>query len=326
MFLFSNLKVDAFGRLYAVLSINAAVIIFGLTFYCIRKILITRKTLESQEQKFKKISETKQMAYKVIFFALYVTYLSTCSKTANILPLACRSICYTENETQCETFLRADFSINCSSQEFRRPVIVAYFSVIYIILLPSSALVMLWRHSKTLKTSADEDNDGATYSQRSDVIAALSFLFQNYKIRRWYWGFVETGRKVILTSGIILMGAESRAYIGMALILSGFCSHEAYRGSLRKFLDVVFPCSHVRQSRNRCCRIPEEVALSRTMYTKLEKVLFDILVVGANVLVILILLGKHINYYLLYIFHLLLLRDYLLSLHWIGIKFKIGNP
>ena len=67
MFLFSNLKVDAFGRLYAVLSINAAVIIFGLTFYCIRKILITRKTLESQEEKFKKISETKQMAYKVIF-------------------------------------------------------------------------------------------------------------------------------------------------------------------------------------------------------------------------------------------------------------------
>ena len=257
--LFANLKVDAFGRLYAILSINAAVIIFGFSFYGIRKVLTTRKTFESQDEKAKKFSETKETAYKALFFLLYVTYLSTCSKTANVLPLACRAICYTENTTQCETFLRADFTINCSSQEFRRPVIVAYFSIIYIIVLPTSALVTLWRHWKTLKASADEDNDELTYSQRSEVIAGLSFLFQNYKIRRWYWEFVETARKVILTSGIILLGAESRAYIGMALILSGFygmffCSHEADRGSLRKFLDVVFPCSHVRQYRNRCCK------------------------------------------------------------------------
>ena len=81
---------------------------------------------------------------------------------------------------------------------------------------------MLWRNWKTLKTSADEDNDESTNSQHSPVIAGLSFLFQNYKIRTWYWEFVETARKVILTSGIILMGAESRAYIGTACILSGF--------------------------------------------------------------------------------------------------------
>ena len=153
--LFANLKVDAFGRLYAILSINAAIIIFGFALYSIRKVLIIRKTLENQEEKVMKISETKQIAYKAVFFALYVTYLSTCSKTANVLPLACRSICYTENETQCETFLGDDFTTNCSSQEFRRPVIVAYFSVIYVIVLPAAALVMLWRHWKTLKTSAD---------------------------------------------------------------------------------------------------------------------------------------------------------------------------
>ena len=182
--LFPNLMVDAFGRLYAILSINAAVIIFGFIFYGIRKVLIIRKTLENQEQKVKKISEAKQMVYKAVFFLLYVTYLSTCSKTANVLPLSCRTICYTENTTQCEKFLRADFTINCSSQEFRRPVIVAYFSVIYVIVLPIAAVVMLWRHWKTLKTSADEDNDELTNSQHSAVIAGLSFLFQNYKIRK----------------------------------------------------------------------------------------------------------------------------------------------
>ena len=299
--LFASLKVDAFGRLYAILSINAAVIIFGFTFYGIRKVLITRKTFESQEEKATKISETKQTAYKVVFFVLFVTYLSTCSKTATVLPLTCRTICFTENTTQCETFLRADFTINCSSQEFRRHVVVAYFSVIYIIALPTSALIILWRHWKTLKTLADEDNVESTYSQRSEVIAGLSFLFQNYKIRRWYWEFVETGRKVILTSGIILLGAESRAYIGMALILSGFYGmlfahmKPIEDPSENSLMLSSLAVTYVNLVIGAVSRIPEEVALD-TSYPNLEKVLFDILVIGANVCVILILLGKHIIY------------------------------
>ena len=91
--LFPNLKVDAFGRLYAILSINAVVIIFGFTVYGIRRALITRETSESQEEKVKKISETKQTVYKAVFFLLYVTFLTTCSKTASVLPLACRPLC-----------------------------------------------------------------------------------------------------------------------------------------------------------------------------------------------------------------------------------------
>ena len=311
--LFPNLKVDAFGRLYAILSINAAVIIFGFIFYGIRKVLIIRKTLENEEQKVKKISETKRMVYKAVFFLLYVTYLSTCSKTANVLPLSCRTICYTENTTQCEKFLRADFTINCSSQEFRRPVIVAYFSVIYVIVLPTAALVMLWRNWKTLKTSADEDNDESTNSQQSSVIAGLSFLFQNYKIRTWYWEFVETARKVILTSGIILMGAESRAYIGTACILSGFYGmlfahmKPIEDPSENSLMLSSLAVTYVNLVIGAVSRIPEEVVPSM-VYPNLEKVLFDVLVVGANVLVILILVGKLIIYYLLLKFPLLLLR------------------
>ena len=56
---------------------------------------------------------------------------------------------------------------------------------------------MLWRHWKTLQTSAVEDNDESTHSQSSEDVAGLSFLFQNYKIRRWYWKFVETGKSLV---------------------------------------------------------------------------------------------------------------------------------
>ena len=314
--LFPNLKIDAFGRLYAILSINAAIITFGFTVYGIRKVLITKKSFESQEEKVKKISETKQMVYKGVFFVLYVTFLSTCSKTASVLPLACRTLCYTEKEEQCKRFLSADFTIDCSSPEFRRSVFVAYFSVIYITLLPTTALVILWKHRKNLKVATQDDNDESTHSPCStpEVVKGLSFVFQNYSIHRWYWEFVETARKVILTSGIILLGAESRAYIAMALILSG------YYGMLFAHMKPIedpsenslmlssLAVTYVNLVIGAVSRIPEEEALD-TLYPNLEKVLFDILVIGANVLVIGILFSKYFNLFLfsfLFFFFLIL--------------------
>ena len=49
--LFANLKVDAFGRLYAILSINAAVIIFGFAFYGIRKVLRANVSIDQTKSK-----------------------------------------------------------------------------------------------------------------------------------------------------------------------------------------------------------------------------------------------------------------------------------
>ena len=117
---------------------------------------------------------------------------------------------------------------------------------------------------------------------------------------------------MILTSGSILLGAESRAYIGMSLILSG------YYGMLFAHMKPIedpsenslmlssLAVTYVNLVIGAVSRIPEEVALD-TLYPNLERVLFDILVVGVNVLVILVLLGKHIIYYLLLTLHLLLL-------------------
>ncbi|KAK2556245.1 hypothetical protein P5673_021865 [Acropora cervicornis] len=276
--LFPNLKIDAFGRLYAILSINAAVITFGFTVYGIRKVLITKKSFESQEEKVKKISETKQMVYKGVFFVLYVTFLSTCSKTASVLPFACRTLCYTEKEEQCKRFLSTDFTIDCSSPEFRRSVFVAYFSVIYITLVPTTALVILWKHRKNLKVATQDDNDESTHS-----------LVQLPK--QWFWEFVETARKVILTSGIVLLGAESRAYIAMALVLSGFYGmlfahmKPIEDPSENSLMLSSLAVTYVNLVIGAVSRIPEEEALD-TLYPNLEKVLFDVLVIGANVLVI----------------------------------------
>ena len=53
-----------------------------------------------------------------------------------------------------------------------------------------------------------------------EMISGLRFLYENYEKRAWYWELVETSRKVTLTSGLILVGEESRSYIGLAWVIA----------------------------------------------------------------------------------------------------------
>ena len=48
------------------------------------------------------------------------------------------------------------------------------------------------------------------------------FVYENYSARCWYWEVLEIWRKLILTSGLALIGAEGRTYVGMAAMGSGF--------------------------------------------------------------------------------------------------------
>ena len=156
--LFPDLKVDAFGSLFVILAMNVAAIIISLAVYGILKLAITRKSL-GEEQKAMKTSKTKELIYRSLFFFLYVTYLSTCSETANVLPVACHTICAdeTEKEEECPKFLKADYSIDCEGSEYRRSVIVAHVAVGYILILPTASLIALWRQRKTLSKTKNED-------------------------------------------------------------------------------------------------------------------------------------------------------------------------
>lgn len=62
------------------------------------------------------------------------------------------------------------------------------------------------------------DNDGGF---GMETIEGLRFLFENYKSEAWYWELVEMSRKVVLTSGVILVGQESRSYIGLTWVVAG---------------------------------------------------------------------------------------------------------
>ena len=108
--LFPRSHVDAFGSLFAMMAINVTITgLFGISYTVRKMIVIQRKTLDDEE-KSRKISETKELVYRNLFFVLYVTYLSTFSKTAAVMPLACHRLC--RDEKQITAYSAKDQSIS----------------------------------------------------------------------------------------------------------------------------------------------------------------------------------------------------------------------
>ena len=292
----SRLRADAFENLLMMTAINAAVIGFSVMFYGVRKVIILRGGNLPGNEKLRKISETKEFLYRNVFFFLYVTYLSTCAKTASVLPLACNKLCRDEDEELCYKYLKADYSIKCQGVKYNYWLIVAYISIAYIVALPTSSFITLCRQRRAILSAAETDIFQDPGSD-AEIISGLRFLFENYKDNSWYWELVEMSRKIILTSGIILVGHESRSYIGLAWVIAGmygmvFCWIKPIRDATEnRLMATSLAVTVVNLGVGAVSRIPAE-NLPASIGTNTDSVLFKILVLGANSLVIGLLAGK----------------------------------
>ena len=287
-----GLRLDAFGNLFAIMTINAAAIaVSGIT-YGVRKVFILKNRSLEEEEKSKRVSQTKEVVYRNLFFFLYVTYLSTCSKTATVLPLACRKLCRDENEEAgtCLEYLKADYSTQCHDSRYNQLVIVAYISTAYIVVLPAAAFVAIWKRKRDIVFSQD-----AAASQhkgsKTEMIAGLCFLFESYKPRTWYWELVETSRKVIVTSGLLLLGQDTRSYIGLTLVIAGmygtiFCWMRPLQDVFEnRLMSVSLAVTVVNLVIGSVSKIPAE-NLPTPTDSNVDAVIYNILVVAANTLVI----------------------------------------
>ena len=130
-----------------------------------------------------------------------------------------------------------------------------------------------------------------------ELISGLRFLFENYEHRAWYWELVETSRKIILTSGLILVGEESRSYIGLAWVIAGmygivFSWMKPIRDvTENRLMATSLAVTVFNLGVGAVSRIPAE-NISVSIGTDMDSVLFKILVLGANTLVIGLLVGK----------------------------------
>ncbi|KAL9966999.1 hypothetical protein ACROYT_G025151 [Oculina patagonica] len=286
--LFPRLHVDAFGSLFAIMTINAIVIGLSALAYGVRKIIILRSQNLKNGEKLRNISKTKKLVYRNLFFFLYVTYLSTCSKTASVLPLACRKLCRDEKEELCDKYMKADYSIQCQGASYNHLLIGAYVSVAYIVALPAISFIALWKKQKQANSKDKISQDPGC---SMEMIAGLRFLFENYKSVSWYWEFVEMSRKIILTSGLILVGQESRSYIGLAWVIAGmygmlFSWIKPMQDSTEnRLMTTSLAVTVVNLGIGAVSRIPaENLPASIDPYT--DAVLFKMLIIGANTLVI----------------------------------------
>ena len=310
--LFPELKVNAFKSLFAILAIIATAIIVAFVVYGVRKLFLIRNSF-TEEKKLKKLSQTKELIFGNLFFFLYVTYFSTCSKTASVLPLACHTLCSNkENKQNCKQYLKADYSIDCGSLEYNRQVIVAYCAVVYIIFLPTASLIALWRAGLAIDHNVeDEDENSDTDKKRKEILTGLRFLFENYNPRSWYWELVDTLRKVILTSGLILIGSESRAYVGLACVISGLygilfaCVSPIVDPFENRLMLTSLAVTFANLGIGAVSKIPtKEIYNSTATDPYVDTIMFTIVVFGANSLVIFLLVGKHKTVFLFLLFNI----------------------
>ena len=297
-----GVRVDAFMNLFAMLTINAVAIVLSGVAYGVRKVLILKNGNLEYEEKTKRVSQTKELVYRNLFFFLYVTYLSTCSKTVTVLPLACRKLCRDESEElqddeSCAEYLKADYSTRCHDSRYNQLVIVAYISTAYIIALPIATFFALWRQRRNLLTTKDHTKKSQNSGSNTELVKGLRFLFESYKPRTWYWELVEMSRKVIVTSGLFLLGQQTRSYIGLTLVIAGmygtaFCwMHPLEDAFENRLMSASLAVTVVNLVIGSVSRIPAE-NLPTPTDSYMDAVIFNILVVGANTLVIGILVGK----------------------------------
>ena len=293
--LFTWLQVNAFGSLFAIMAINAAVIGISVTVYGVRKTIILRNRNLQNDEKLRKISEIKELVFKNLFFFLYVTYLSTCAKTASVLPIACQKICRDDKEELCLKYMKADYSIQCQGTKYNYWLTVAYISTAYIIALPVTSFIVLWRKQRVMVASKEMDELQAPVSGL-ELVSGLGFLFENYEHRAWYWELVEMSRKVILTSGLILVGQESRSYIGLAWVIAGMYGmlfswiKPIADATENRLMATSLAVTVVNLGVGAVSRIPAE-NISASIDTDMDAVSLKILILGANSLVIAQLIG-----------------------------------
>ena len=304
--LFSGIPDDAFGNLFAMMAINATVVGLSVVAYKVRRRIILRTESMDDETKSLEISQTKNLVSKNLFFFLYVTYLSTCSKTANVLPFACRSICRDEKEDICHKYLKADYSTQCSVPTYNKMIIVAYVSCVYVFALPAASFVALWKKRRAA-LAATAAKSFQPPGPREEMVTALRFLFENYKPSSWYWELVEMSRKVILTSGLVLVGQESRSYIGLAWIMAGMYGvlfswiKPIEDASENRLMTVSLAVTVVNLGIGAVSKIPaENISGSGDLYV--DTVIIKILVFLVNTLVIGLVVGKILLYHLIYRF------------------------
>ena len=140
----SNLGINVFQSMILMFAMNASVVVVAVVAYlliCGYMRVIGLGLIERQAA----LSKTRITLYRSTVVLLFIIFPGTCSSITRAIP--CHTICQSEKDDHCPSYLRADYSIECD-QSYSRKKIVAYVSLGYIFFFPSLAFVYLFKHLK----------------------------------------------------------------------------------------------------------------------------------------------------------------------------------
>ncbi|XP_038062244.1 uncharacterized protein LOC119732681 [Patiria miniata] len=213
------------------------------------------------------LSQTKQRCYMFVVILLFISYPSLSSVILTLLPSGCHLFYVDEKDTLNVTRLRADYSIDCQTQQHVHFNYAAEASLFYVVGFPLVLFLLLWWNvRKRKKTGAvggrreSEDQPllddasqcrldaGYVASCRNEVACETddelllhsdpqgqavfnweSFLCENYKPRFWYWEILELARKIVQTLFVLLYGPDDHFTMFATIVISvGFLLLHAY--------------------------------------------------------------------------------------------------
>ena len=157
-------------------------------------------------------------------FLLYI-YLIWPSLTATIFQsFECQNVDPDGVESGDDYYLRADYSISCSSARYKfARVWAALMIVVYVLGVPGFYAYMLVCNRADIKR---QGMPNVTREARSPFplahqrLSAITMLYENYKPELWYWELVESSYRLSLTGFLVVAGllrASGQILVGFLL-------------------------------------------------------------------------------------------------------------
>ena len=239
------LRLDPFIQFVLAISINVFVISLILLYLFVKKQLVNRRensaelienfTLQNnsdsmyysteenapqrmenrtgytmENSKKEKVAQLKKSCYRNIFLFLLLSYPMTSMKIINILPLpgVCVNVCFANDDSDCSSFLKADYSIRCFTSRYADFWHIAAGFALYPIAFPILLLALIWKYR-------------ANSQEHKQIAFGLKVFYENYKDKYWFWEIAEMYRKLIFSSVILLFDSESDSQIGFAVMAAG---------------------------------------------------------------------------------------------------------
>eukprot|EP00953_Heterococcus_sp_UTEX-ZZ885_P028221 15059-Heterococcus_DN1.PRE.2 len=146
------------------------------------------------------------LVFLIMTFLLYSTVSTVVFQT-----FACDRV----DQLSTESYLRADYSIQCYTDTHHAYMVYAWVMVIvYPLGTPALYAYLLWRNSRRLGSQNEAMRDAAV------ALRPTRFLWHSYTHKFYYWEVIECMRRLLLTGAIVFIYPGTNDQASVACVLA----------------------------------------------------------------------------------------------------------